>query len=465
MGGGYYDRDVGMTEAAAPAEFTAAAATAMSQKGPHDDLLPRGRFLTCAAKNPIVVAMDVTRSRGNDSKIVYDKMPMLYGQIMMQGYLEEPAISFAAIGDASSGDRAPLQVCDFSSGTELDAWLTKIWLEEGGGGTGKESYELAAFFYARRTELTGGKGLFFFTGDEGFYPEVAREQINQLLAGDPKGGPGAVAKRFEKLELGGGQEFDAKAVFRELQNKFHVFFIYPKKGMEERRSDIDAEIAARLRREGGKSGDVRVSLIWNNRNDCDLHVIAPSGEEIYYGHKKSICGGELDVDMNVRGESTKPVENVYWPPGGAPAGRYKVVVQNYAFHEPDRAEYDWRVEVVAGKKASHYEGKISGSGKGSNVTVCEFDFTGLSPAAAEALYAGYGDDAILAQWRDVIPEQNILVIDESKAVVDAMLGAVALVSGRRDLDGYLEDMRVRLQTDDRIEALRRTLGPLAEKHR
>ena len=169
MGGGYYDRDVGMTEPSeAETAYTARAEQAMRQTGLHPELSPRGRFLVCANKHPIVVAMDVTRSRGNDSKIVYDKMPMLYGQVMMQGYLEDPAISFAAIGDATNGDRAPLQVCDFASGTDLDGWLTKIWLEEGGGGTGRESYELAAFFFARLTELTGlagGKGLFFFTGD------------------------------------------------------------------------------------------------------------------------------------------------------------------------------------------------------------------------------------------------------------------------------------------------------------
>jgi hypothetical protein len=473
MGGGYYDRDVGMTEVseapgATRAAYTQIAQVAMSQTGLHPDLAPRGRYLVCPSKSPIVVAMDVTRSRGNDSKIVYDKMPMLYGQIMMQGYLEDPAISFAAIGDATNGDRAPLQVCDFASGTDLDDWLTKIWLEEGGGGTGRESYELAAFFYARRTELAAGeKGFFFFTGDEGFYPQVAGEQITQHLVGDaatpaPDGAP-AVVRRFAQLDLGGSQAFDTRAVFRELASKFHVFFIYPRKAIEERRSDIDAEIAARLRREGGKSGDVRVSLVWNNRNDCDLHVVAPSGEEVYYGHRKSICGGELDVDMNVRGESTKPVENIYWPPGGAPAGRYKVIVQNYAYHEEAKGEYEFRVEVVAGKKASHYEGKISGTGKESNTTVCEFDFSGLTPQAAEAVYASYGDGAILSQWMGVLPRENILIIDDSKAVVDAMLGALALVSGRRDLDGYALDMQNRLQTDERIEEMRRTLGPLAAK--
>jgi hypothetical protein len=50
-------------------------------------------------------------------------------------------------------------------------------------------------------------------------------------------------------------------------------------------------------------------------------------------------------------------------------------------------------------------------------------------------------------------------------VVDAMLGALALVSGRRDLDGYLLDMKNRLQTDERIEEMRRTLRLLGEAQR
>ena len=62
--------------------------------------------------------MDVTSSRGDDSKILYDKPPMFFGQLLMQVYVEEIALSFAAIGDATDSDQAPLQICDFAQGGE-----------------------------------------------------------------------------------------------------------------------------------------------------------------------------------------------------------------------------------------------------------------------------------------------------------------------------------------------------------
>lgn len=444
MGGGYYDRDV--CAASSSSGFSDLAAEVMHRRDVHGDVLPLGRTVSCRGRDPVVIAMDVTRSRGDDSKILYDKLPMLFGQIMTQGYLRQPSLGLAAIGDATSGDRAPLQVCDFAEGDALDGWISKLMLEEGGGGTGQESYELATWFYARHCDLSPGqKGFFFFTGDEGFYPVVVGAQVAQHI-GDVTG------------------DVDATAIFRELQEKFDVFFLFPHKREELRRADIDAEIQRRLQREGAKSGDICASLIWNNRNDLDLHVIAPSGEEIYFGHKRSGCGGELDVDMNVHGESTEPVENIYWPPGGAPVGHYRVYVQNYAYHESQHGPTKFKVAVKVDDQVNEYEGVVKGTGSASNSVVCEFEYHPKEGdarrgkgAGMDDTYARYADATILAQWRSVLPPERVIVLDDPRAIVDTMLGVMALACGSRSLDAYAEDMKQRGQTGLRVQQVRKAL--------
>jgi Ca-activated chloride channel family protein len=120
------------------------------------------------------------------------------------------------------------------------------------------------------------------------------------------------------------------------------------------------EFSARLRGAKAKGGNLRMSLVWDNRNDLDLHVITPAGEEIFYGHKKSLDGGELDVDMNVHGESSKPVENIYWPEDVAPEGDYRVYVHNYAYHESLHDKTHFVVEVFNNGETTQYEGDILG---------------------------------------------------------------------------------------------------------
>jgi Ca-activated chloride channel family protein len=129
------------------------------------------------------------------------------------------------------------------------------------------------------------------------------------------------------------------------------------------------EMSARLRGAGAKSGDVRISLLWNNTNDLDLHVIDPSGEHIYYGHKRSRSLGELDVDMNVSSFTTKPVENVYWPLGQAPSGHYRVRV--VFFTNRERRETPFTVEVLNKSEVSTFEGIVSREKQ--DAPVCEFD--------------------------------------------------------------------------------------------
>src|SRR5579871_4739075 len=94
-----------------------------------------------------------------------------------------------------------------------------------------------------------------------------------------------------------------------------------------------SDIARRLENAGGKTGDIEIALAWNNHNDLDLSCIDPRGERIFYGHKHSLSGGELDVDANFQPPYTnEPVENIYWPFGRAPRGRYTVQINHYENH-------------------------------------------------------------------------------------------------------------------------------------
>ncbi|MAO69776.1 MAG: hypothetical protein CL983_01685 [Euryarchaeota archaeon] len=128
-------------------------------------------------------------------------------------------------------------------------------------------------------------------------------------------------------------------------------------------NEAEDEFAERLAREGAKTGDVQISLIWNNYNDLDLHVVCPSGERIFFDNRNSKCGGELDVDMNVKPASRKPVENIYWPEGKAPRGTYKVYIHHYAKHNKgfrsnkDPTEFRLLVDMEGTKK--EFKGEIS----------------------------------------------------------------------------------------------------------
>ncbi|MDQ7821212.1 MAG: hypothetical protein RDV48_00320 [Candidatus Eremiobacteraeota bacterium] len=220
MGGSCYDRDVISTSS--NRAFSDISDTVISRSGVDDDLLPKYpgarkcREIDCFHKNPIVCIFDVTGSMGDWSKTIYDKLPLFFGEVEKQGYLTDPAISFAAVGDAYT-DRAPIQVCNFSQSRELDDYLSRVFLEAGGGGQNMESYELMAYYYLHHCILSKPELSFLFiTGDEGFYPHIEPSQVKNLF-GDS----------IEKLE--------SRKVFEQLRNKFNVFLIhkrYEYDGME-----------------------------------------------------------------------------------------------------------------------------------------------------------------------------------------------------------------------------------------
>ena len=61
----------------------------------------------------------------------------------------------------------------------------------------------------------------------------------------------------------------------------------------------------------GRSGDLKITLLWNFQGDIDLHVTQPNGNTIYYDNPKDVStGGFLDVD-DVNGGNGS-AENIYW---------------------------------------------------------------------------------------------------------------------------------------------------------
>jgi hypothetical protein len=181
---------IGTTRPSAQAFDYHAKAEAGDVQGVHPDLNIHGKIRECCdspehpATTPIVVAMDVTGSRGNDARVVYEQVPSFLGSLKVANVVPDPQICWVAVGDAYS-DRAPIQVAQFESDRRLDTGLSHIWMEAGGGGSGEESYELVAYALARKTKLDatkrGKKGFVFFTADEAPYSEVQPEQVQRIF--------------------------------------------------------------------------------------------------------------------------------------------------------------------------------------------------------------------------------------------------------------------------------------------
>jgi hypothetical protein len=116
-----------------------------------------------------------------------------------------------------------------------------------------------------------------------------------------------------------------------------------------------------------KVGDPQFTLIWNSDQvDLDLHVIEPSGKEIYWEEPKGVQGGELDVD-NTKGFGP---ENIYWMveskgpgsqmiKGPGPPGTYKWFVVYWGGFGGLARPTHWQVRVKHDGKVNVYHGKFS----------------------------------------------------------------------------------------------------------
>ncbi|GAB4460933.1 MAG: hypothetical protein Kow00120_28400 [Anaerolineae bacterium] len=80
------------------------------------------------------------------------------------------------------------------------------------------------------------------------------------------------------------------------------------------------------------TGDVQITLTWNNTANLDLHIVDPVGNEIYSTKPIAPNGGRLERDANnpCTVATSNPIENIYWPIGTAPSGQYGVSVHYFS---------------------------------------------------------------------------------------------------------------------------------------
>lgn len=223
---------------------------------------PAGKTLSTESENPIVVAVDVTGSMSRWPYEIFDRLPLLY-QTLSQ-YRPDVEISFVAIGDATC-DSYPLQVCDFAQGVALEDQLNALYGEGGGGGGARESYELFAYYLLTRARAPRAKRPFLILyGDEGFYEQVAAEQIRYYLGGKER------------------RDRDARQVWAALGEAWNIFHLRkPYSGMDDqiRAQWSEAIGEERIIRLDGpqRAVDLALGLIarsWGHYDDFESNVAA-----------------------------------------------------------------------------------------------------------------------------------------------------------------------------------------------
>lgn len=165
----------------------------------HQDMSPIGlKFRECFDSDihpntiPIILSLDVTGSmRKIPHELIKTGLPTLMGNLTQRG-IPDASLLFLAVGDHEC-DRCPLQVAQFESGdAELDLWLTRNYLEGGGGGNDGESYLLAHYVAAFHTKTDafdkrGKKGYLITVGDEPGLKSLPKNAIDGIIgAGSQK---------------------------------------------------------------------------------------------------------------------------------------------------------------------------------------------------------------------------------------------------------------------------------------
>ena len=192
--------------------------TQQKERRIHKDMDPKGITIRESRDSeahpnvlPVILALDETGSMGHiPHDLIKDGLPKLMGGLIQKG--ADVSLLFLGIGDHEC-DNAPLQVGQFESGdAELDLWLTRTFLEGGGGGNAGESYLLAWHFAVNFVstdawEKRGQKPFLFTVGDEPNLKTLTASALSEVYG-----------KSLEPTT--------AEALLAQAQEKFRVYHLH-----------------------------------------------------------------------------------------------------------------------------------------------------------------------------------------------------------------------------------------------
>ncbi len=123
-------------------------------------------------------------------------------------------------------------------------------------------------------------------------------------------------------------------------------------------------------RQGAGDGKITISLMWDSKDDLDLHIFTPNGSELWWGNPNA-QGGVFDIDANREGNiKTNPLENAFF--ANPVSGEYWIYVYNYEDRTPGKAT-NWTVRVQVGDEEQIYSGTITDQEE--TIEVLGFNYT------------------------------------------------------------------------------------------
>lgn len=109
--------------------------------------------------------------------------------------------------------------------------------------------------------------------------------------------------------------------------------------------------------DGLGTGELQISLFWQNQEDIDLVVKTPDGY-VYFGNKRT-GGGYMDKDINASEPlTTEASENIFWD-RNIPAGKYEVYALYYRKRKTDSTPVSFKVRIKFKGEEQYFENELA----------------------------------------------------------------------------------------------------------